>query len=538
MGGKVMSGKRTNGPARAKPVPANGRSDKSLESWLWNAACSIRGVQDAAKYKDFILPLVFTKRLCDVFDDDLNRIAEKVGSRSKAFELVARDHSLVRFYLPLKPEVPSEPVWSVIRATSSQVGERITAYLRDIARANPRLDGIIDRVDFSATTHGQRDLDDDRLSDLIDTISDKRLGLGDVEPDIIGRSYEYLIGKFAEGAGQSAGEFYTPREVGVIMARIMAAEPGMTVYDPCCGSAGLLIKCQLALDEAMRERGITRFAPLQLYGQEYIGNTWAMANMNMIIHGMAGQIEIGDTFRNPRFRTGNNVEKFDRVVANPMWNQDWFEERDYDADQLGRFPRGAGFPGKQSADWGWMQHILASLNDGGRAAVVLDTQAASRGSGSANRHKERDVRAFFVDRDLVEGVVYLPENLFYNTPAPGILVLLNRQKSGEQNGQVLVVNASQVFARRGAKNYIPDEGIDRIVDVYRSWKQEETFSRIVSVEQIADSDYNIMPPRYVHRADTRTHRPVAEILADMDALEAQSLATTRRLRAALAEILR
>jgi len=210
---------------------ANGNG-KSLESWIWDAACSIRGAQDAPKYKDFILPLVFTKRLCDVFDDELNRIAKEVGSRSKAFRLVANDRKLVRFFLPLQPENPEDPVWSVIRRLSDKIGEQLTTLLRDIARTNPLLEGIIDRVDFNATTHGQRDIDDDRLSNLIEKISEKRLGLDDVEPDIIGRSYEYLIRKFAEGSGQSAGEFYTPMEVGLVMAKVMDPEPGMTVYDP------------------------------------------------------------------------------------------------------------------------------------------------------------------------------------------------------------------------------------------------------------------------------------------------------------------
>src|SRR6185503_5955826 len=224
-------------------------NDKSLESWIWDAACSIRGAKDAPKFKDYILPLIFTKRLCDVFDDELDRIAKGVGSRAKAFKLVKRDKKLVRFYLPLEPQNPDDPIWSVIRTLSTKIGEQLTTHLRAIADANPLLKGIVDRVDFNATTHGQRDIDDARLSNLIEAISAKRLGLTDVEGDIIGRSYEYLIRKFAEGGGQSAGEFYTPAEVGEIMALIMDPEPGMTVYDPTSGSAGLLIKCELALEK-------------------------------------------------------------------------------------------------------------------------------------------------------------------------------------------------------------------------------------------------------------------------------------------------
>jgi len=325
-------------------MAANGDNNKSLESWIWDAACSIRGAKDAPKYKEYILPLIFAKRLCDVFDDELNRIAKEVGSRAKAFKLVKHDKKLVRFFLPLEPKNPDDPVWSIIRKLADKIGEQLTTILRDIADENSLLKGIIDRVDFNATTHGVRDLDDDRLSNLIERISEKRLGLNDVEPDIIGRSYEYLIRKFAEGSVSSAGEFYTPKEVGMVMARILDPEPGMTVYDPCCGSAGLLIKCQLALEEKMNLRSRKTYAPLQLYGQEYTPETWAMANMNMIIHDMQGQIEIGDSFKNPKFRKGNRLQTFDRVIANPMWNQDWWKETDYDNDELDRFPKAPAFP--------------------------------------------------------------------------------------------------------------------------------------------------------------------------------------------------
>jgi type I restriction enzyme M protein len=500
----------------------NNSNDKSLESWLWDAACSIRGAQEAPKYKDFILPLVFTKRLCDVFDDEIDRIAKKVGSRTKAFMLVTRDQKLVRFYLPLKPENIDYPVWSVIRRFSDKIGEQLTTHLREIAKANPLLQGIIDRIDFNATTHGQRDIDDDRLSNLIEKVSEKRLGLADVEPDIIGRSYEYLIRKFAEGSGQSAGEFYTPKEVGIVMARIMDPEPGMTVYDPCCGSAGLLIKCQLVLHEKMVKAKKKKFAPLQLFGQEYIGNTWAMANMNMIIHDMQGKIEIGDTFRSPRFRDRGKLSIFDRVVSNPMWNQNWFTEQDYDNDELGRFPQGAGFPGKQSADWGWVQHMAASLNDEGRAVTVLDTGAASRGSGNAGRNKEKEVRKWFVETDLIEGVVYLPENLFYNTTAPGILLLLNKAKPEKQKDKLFLVNASRVFAKGDPKNYIPDDGIERIATTFLSWSEEDKFSRIVTKDEIARSDYNISPSRHIHVSDVEEYRPIPEIIEELDVLEAEA----------------
>ena len=509
---------------------------KSLESWIWDAACSIRGAKDAPKYKDYILPLIFTKRLCDVFDDELNRIAAKVGSRKNAFQLAGADHKLVRFYLPLMPDDPEQPVWSVIRKLSDKIGEGVTSHMRAIARENPPLQGIIDRVDFNATTHGQRDLDDDRLSNLIEAISTKRLGLEDVEADIIGKSYEYLIRKFAEGSGQSAGEFYTPGEVGEIIARVLVPDPGMEIYDPTCGSGGLLIKCELAMEAKMTAADKTQYPPLKLFGQEYIPETWAMANMNMIIHDMEGQIEIGDTFKNPKFRAEKNgkLRTFDRVVANPMWNQDWYIEADYDNDELDRFP--PGFPGKSSADWGWVQHMHASLNVEGRAAVVLDTGAASRGSGNAGTNKEKTVRQWFVEQDLIESVLYLPENLFYNTTAPGIVLFLNKAKPKARQGKVFLVNASRVFEKGDPKNFIPPEGITRIADTLIGWQEEEKLSRIVDHAELKKNDYNISPSRYIHTDDAETYRPLAEIVAELDVIEAEARETDTVLRQILGKI--
>jgi len=497
------------------------KSDKTLESWIWDAACSIRGAKDAPKYKDFILPLIFAKRLCDVFDDEVNRIAKEVGSRAKAFKLVKHDKKLVRFFLPLEPKNPEDAVWFIIRTLSNKIGEQLTTYLRAIADANPLLKGIIDRLDFNATTHGVRDLDDDRLSNLIEAISAKRLGLADVEPDIIGRSYEYLIRKFAEGSVSSAGEFYTPTEVGFVIARITNPEPGMEIYDPCCGSAGLLIKCQLIVNEKMNVRSQKNFAPLRLHGQEYVPETWAMSNMNMIIHDMEGKIELGDTFKNPQFRKNNRLQTFDRVVANPMWNQDWWKEADYDADEFDRFPKGAGYPGGR-ADWGWVQIILASLKPQGRAAVVVDTGAASRGSGNANTNKEKEVRRWFVERDLIEGVIYLPGNLFYNTTSPGIILALNKAKPEERRDKLFLLNASNEFTKGDPKNYLAADAIVRIADTFNAWKEVKQYSRIVSRGEIAKNDFNISPSRYIHIGEADKYRSIAEIVEELEAIEEEA----------------
>ena len=230
----------------------------TLENWLWDAACSIRGPIDAPKYKDYIIPLIFYKRLCNVYEDEIKELSKEFGDEKIVKNLVNQDRKLVRFY------IPEDCLWENIRKITVNLGEKLTEALRKIAKENPRLQGVIDIVDFNATQAGQRIIDDDRLQNLIQILGKYRLGLDDVEPDILGRAYEYLLRKFAEGSGQSAGEFYTPREVGLLMAYILDPKEGEEIYDPACGSGGLLIKAQLVLKEKNNE--IKR--PLKLYGQE------------------------------------------------------------------------------------------------------------------------------------------------------------------------------------------------------------------------------------------------------------------------------
>lgn len=203
---------------------------------------------------------------------------------------------------------------------------------------------------------------------------------------------------------------------------------------------------------------------------------------------------------------------------------------------LSRFPSGAGCPGKSSADWGWIQHIHACLNERGRAAVVLDTGAASRGSGNAGTNKEKSVRQWFVAQDLIESVLYLPENLFYNTTAPGIVLFLNRSKASERQGKVFLVNASQVFEKGDPKNVIPEAGIERIATTLITWSEEKKFSRIVDKEELAKNDFNISPSRYIHTNDAETYRPIAEIIKDLDAIEAEAREADRALREILGRL--
>ena len=478
---------------------SNGKLDiKTLENWLWDAACKIRGEIDAPKYKDYILPLIFLKRLSDVYDDEIQKLVDEYGKKETAEELVEEDHSLVWFYIPKNAR------WPAIMKQSTRQGEFLTDAVRSVARENPKLQGVIDIKDFNETAAGQRIISDDKLKLLIDTLNKHRLGLADVEPDILGRAYEYLLRKFSEGSGQSAGEFYTPREVAILMAGIVDPKEGETVYDPCVGSGGLLIKSYLRFKDKYGKD--TRVKPLSFYGQERLHNTYAMAKMNMFIHRMEADVRLGDTMARPAFLTKDGgLRSFDIVVANPMWNQD-FPQSLYENDPYVRF--GFGYPPSSSADWGWIQHMYKSLNKKGRMAVVLDTGAVSRGSGNQGSNRERDVRKRFVEQDFIEAVVLLPENLFYNTTAPGIILVVNTQK--KHHGQILLINASKLFEKGRPKNFLPDQTITKVSEVCLQWKEEEGISKIVTTEEIAKNDYNLSPSRYVAQNDGDETLPLDE----------------------------
>ena len=426
----------------------------TLEEWLLAAANTIRGASDAPKFKDFILPLIFYKRLSDVFDDEFAKQVEAFGSEEDARNIIEGDHQdalksgrppIVRFYIPQKYS------WDALRnhPAEGRLGEFVTEAMREVARLNPRLQGVLDVQDFNETQSGQRTLDEDRLEALIEVLSRHRLGLQDTEPDILGRAYEYLLRKFAEGQGQSAGEFYTPKEVGWLMAHLINPEPYTTIYDPTCGSGGLLIKGRLLFEQTHPDEKSQ--AP-QIYGQELTPTTYAMAKMNAFLHDFIGaELRIGDTFRNPRFVADDStLQRFDYVLANPMWNQKEYTDTFYTNDNWKRFT--SGVAPSSSADWAWVQHILASLKENGRAAIVLDTGAVSRGSGNKHTDRERDIRKKFVEADLIEGVILLPENLFYNTSAPGIILLLNRSKPDERKEQILLINLSKHFEKGKPKN--------------------------------------------------------------------------------------
>jgi type I restriction enzyme M protein len=501
-----------------------------MEQMLWDAACSIRGEKDAAKFKDYLLPLLFLKRLSDVFDDEIGRLSEDYGDRATALQIADSDHSLLRFYLP------AEARWAVISGREAfdwpvkerprDIGEHLTKAMRAVVKHNPSLSGVIDVVDFAAERNGERDMNPAKLRDVVETFSDPRyrLGLADVDPDFLGRAYEYLLRKFAEGSGQSAGEFFTPTNVGFLMAYILKPRPGQECHDYACGSAGLLIKLQLVA----RELDPTSKVPLKLTGQELQAESYAIARMNAIIHDMDVDLQRGDTMINPKFRKADGrVRGFDLVVANPMWNQP-FAPDTFSKDPFDRFT-GAGGVTTGKGDWAWLQHTLACVNEGGRAAVVLDTGAVTRGSGSKNEDKERNIRRWFVEQDLIEGVILLPENLFYNTTAAGVIIVLNKRKPKARRGKIVLLNASKRFEKGRPKNYLIDSDRRALADLFNRAEPVDGEVVVISREQAEEADFNLSPSRWVSAASDAEHRPIREIITEFVALDEQTKAIDQSL---------
>ena len=499
-----VTGRRTRRQRRST-VP----STKTMEQMLWDAACSIRGEKDAPKFKDYLLPLLFLKRLSDVFDDEIERLAEEYGDREIAKEIAEGDHELLRFYLP------PEARWRVISGREDHewplddqgrntrprdIGEHLTRAARAVVRHNPSLSGVIDLVDFASERNGERDVNPAKLAAVVETYSDSRyrLGLADVQPDFLGRAYEFLLRKFAEGSGQSAGEFFTPTEVGLLMAHIMRPRPGNDCHDYACGSAGLLVKLQLVA----RELDPTSRVPLRLYGQELQAESYAVAHMNAIIHDMEIEVARGDTMINPRFKTATGqIGTHDIVVANPMWNQP-FNPDIFANDPFDRFrTRGGVTTGK--GDWAWPQHTLACLNERGRATVVLDTGAVTHGSGSRNEDRERNIRKWFVDRDLIDGVILLPDNLFYNTSAAGVIVVLSKRKPAARKDRIVLLNASRRVRKGRPKNFIPEEDIRPFAAAFLKGEPVEGEVAVITRDQAEEADYNLSPNRWV-KADEDT----------------------------------
>jgi type I restriction enzyme M protein len=443
-----------------------------LESYLWGAATLLRGTIDAGDYKQFIFPLLFYKRLCDVYDEEFQQALKDSGG-DVDFAAFAENH---RF------QIPRDAHWNVVRETSNNIGRALQSAMRSIEKANPdRLYGIFGDAPW---TNKDR-LPDVTLRDLIEQFSCLTLSVANVPEDELGVAYEYLIKKFADDSGHTAAEFYTNRTVVHLMTEILQPESGESIYDPTCGSGGMLLSCAVQVKRQGKE-----YRSLKLYGQERNLMTSAIARMNLFLHGFEDfQVVRGDTLAEPKFLDGDRLRRFDVVLANPPYSIKQWDREKWSSDPHGRNIYGT--PPQGRADYAFFQHIVSSLKtQSGRCAVLFP-------HGILFREEEQPMRAKAVEHDVIEAVIGLGPNLFYNSPMEACVVICRMRKPTARKRRILFINAADQVTRERAQSFLSHGHIRTIVDTYRKGTDSPGVSRLAPLEEIRDNDYSLSLPFYV-----------------------------------------
>jgi type I restriction enzyme M protein len=446
-----------------------------LEAHLWESANILRGPVDAADFKTYVFPLLFFKRISDVYDDEYAAALSESGG----------DEEYARFPQNYRFQIPNGCHWSDVRAVASNVGQALQRAMRGIEKANPEtLYGIFGDA---AWTNKER-LPDALLRDLIEHFSRIALGNQSAQADILGQSYEYLIKKFADLTNKKAGEFYTPRSVVRLMVNILDPGEGESIYDPACGTGGMLLE---AVHHVRENHGDDRTLWGKLFAQEKNLTTSAIARMNLFLHGASDfQVVRGDTLRQPAFFSGDNLATFDCVIANPPFSLEKWGEEVWSADPYGR--NFAGMPPAKSGDYAWVQHMIKSMAPAtGRMAVVLPHGALFR------MGKEGEIRKKILQMDLLEAVIGLGPNLFYGTGLAACILVFRQRKKKDRRKKVLILDASRAFKIGRAQNELLPEHVERIHGWYRDYHDVEGIARVVTLDDIAANDHNLNIPRYV-----------------------------------------
>jgi type I restriction enzyme M protein len=461
-------------------------TQSELEAYLWGAATLLRGTIDAGEYKSYIFPLLFLKRLSDVYDEEFAQaLAESDGDKSYATK--PEQH---RF------QIPSGAHWNDVRKSTTEVGSAIAKAMRKIERANPRLFGVFGDASW---TNKER-LPDSTLRDLVEHYSTVTLSIANVPEDELGVGYEYLIKKFADDSGHTAAEFYTNRTLVHLMTQMLEIQPGESVYDPTCGSGGML----LSAAQELRRQG-KEHRTLKLYGQELNLTTSAIARMNLFLHGIEDfDVVRDDTLANPGFLDGDRLRKFDVVLANPPYSIKAWDREAWQSDKWGRNLYGT--PPQGCADYAFWQHILASMKpDTGRCAILFP-------HGVLFRDSEAEMRSKLVKADLIEAVLGLGSNLFYNSAMEACVIICRTKKSKDRKDKILFINAVDEVTRERAQSFLTAAHINRIATAYRNFRDEDGFTAVATVAEIAARQNNLNIPLYVKRAKTSSGPDLASAL--------------------------
>ena len=443
-----------------------------LKSYLWNSAVYLRTHIDAGSYKQYIFPLMFFKRICDVYDEECKKILEEYDGDEEALEW-EENH---RF------NVPKGFHWNDVRGVSENVGVAIVNAFRAIEKANPeKLQGVFGD---GAWTNKNR-LPDKLLKDLIEHFSSKTLSIENCPEDELGQGYEYLIKKLADDSGHTAQEFYTNRTVVHLMTEMLKPQSGESIYDPTCGSGGMLISSIAYL----KQQGL-EWRNVKVYGQEINALTSAIGRMNLFLHGVSDfHIVNDDTLKKPAFIENGELMKFDLVLANPPYSIKQWDREAFSADKYGR--NFLGTPPQGRADYAFFQHILKSLDDKtGRCAILFP-------HGVLTRNDEKYMREKLVKSDLIECVIGIGKNLFFNSPMEATIIICRTQKSPERKGKILFINAKNEVTRKNSESFLEEEHIERISETYMNFSNEEGFSAIVTLEQILSNGASLGVPLYV-----------------------------------------
>lgn len=461
-----------------------------LEQYLSKAAWILKGPVDASDFKVYIFPLLFFKRLSDVYDEEYQQaLDESDGDAEYA--------SLPEFH---RFEIPQGCHWKDVRETTTNVGMAIEKALRGIEQANQELlYGIFGDAQWS----NKNKLSDRLLTDLIEHFSQYTLSNSLVEPDILGNAYEYLIKHFADLTNKKAGEFYTPRSVVHLLGLILDPHEGESVYDPACGTGGMLLECVDHLKENKED-----YRTLKLYGQEKNLTSSSIARMNMFLHGIEDfQVHRGDTLRNPAFFVADGLKTFDCVIANPPFSlKDWGAEN-WTNDPYGR--NIAGVPPKGNGDMAWVQHMIKSMNSTGRMTVVLPHGALFR------KGAEGKIREKLLKDDLLEAVIGLGPNIFYGTQLAACVMVFKQNKEDHKKGKVLFIDGSDQVRVGRAQNYLEKEHVEQLFTWYTAFKEVENYVKIASKDDLKDNDYNLNIPLYVEKIIEDNLPSVEVALADL-----------------------